>query len=286
MNSCTARRTIQAGVALAFVALAPSIAFSALAHLGDWTGNRNTEPTNNYSVLSPTSVGGTFQSRKNPAPSAGVFTENWYLRDASLNGGPLGFDDALSMSGTIRISNPSSADPSWFFGWYSSTDYRFRLGFSAAQAVNMPPNATRMQIARGNGGALTSLALTHDGSSAASRAVTPDGTYDFTFTYTPGSSNNLTAHIDPTGTDWRRVNQTVNLSTPNVFDRFGFLQIGSAPTANPALDAATIEMIVSDLNYTGQSNAPEPPTSTLAVCCLIATLCRTSRAQALRELIV
>ncbi len=272
-----ARRPLQACAAIVFFTVAPSIALSALASLSDWTGNRNTEATNDYSVLSPTSVGGTFQSRKSPAPISPFFVENWHLRDASLQGGPLGFDDALSMSGRITIANPSSADPSWFFGWYSSTDYRFRLGFAAVQAVNMPPNAIRMQIVRGNGGAATALNLTNDGTSSALKAVTPDGTYDFTFNYTPGASNNLTAHIDPTGTDWRRVNQTVNLATPNVFDRFGFLQIGSAPSGNTVLDAATIQMIVSDLNYTGETQTPEPPASTLAMCCLIATLCRRSR---------
>jgi hypothetical protein len=275
MNREPSRRFFQVCGAMALCSMAPSVALSALASLGDWSGNKNSESTNNYSVLSPTSVGGTFQSRKSPAPPSPFFVENWYLRDASLQGGPLGFDDALSMSGKITISNPSSADPSWFFGWYSSTDYRYRLGFAAVQAVNMPPNAIRMQLVRGNGGAATAFNLTDDGTNSSLKAVTPDGTYDFTFAYTPGATNNLTAHIHPTGTDWRRVNLTLNVSTPNVFDRFGFLQIGTAAsTTNPALDAATIQMIVSDLNYTGETQTPEPSASLLAATWLVASLVR------------
>lgn len=247
-------------VAVACLALGPSSGRAALADLSEWAGNRNAEATNDYGVISATSVGGIFQSRKTPAPASGTFVENWYLRDGSLRGGPLGFDDALAMSGTITVSNPNNADPSWFFGWYSSTDYRSRLGISAAQAVQLsnPVNAIRMQVAWGSGGGPTTRPITDNGSNSGSRAVTPAGSYDFSFVYTPGTSNNLTVHIDRNGVNWRRENLPVNLSTPNVFDRFGFLQVGAAPGPNPALDALTFQAIMSDLNYTGQSPLPEP----------------------------
>lgn len=266
-------RTAAFGLAVA-ASLAPSPIGAASARLSDWAGQGNTDGENDYTVISSTSVGGTFQSRMSPPPPSGTFPETWYLRDASLAGGPLGFDDALSMSGTITLSSPNHANPNWFFGWYKSDDYNYRLGFSAAQAVFDPPNAIRMSIARGNGGAApTPLALTSDGGGSSLNATIPDGTYAFSFSYTPGASNNLTVHISSPGTDWRRENQPMDSSgipwsTPDVFDRFGFLQIGATATAN---DALTFDVIVSDLNYTGES-VPEPPASTLAAIGAIAAI--------------
>lgn len=262
-------RTAAVGLIVA-ASLAPSCVVAATAQLSDWTGQGNFDGENDYKFIPPDSVGGTFQSRMSPPPPSGTFPETWYFRDASLAGGPLGFDDALAMSGTITLSSPNHADPSWFFGWYKSDDYRYRLGFSAAQAVFNPPNAIRMNIARGNGGAAaTPLALTSDGGSSSLNATIPNGTYDFSFSYTPGASNNLSVHITSANTDWRRENQTVNWSTPNVFDRFGFLQIGAMATAN---DALTFDVIVSDLNYTGESLIPEPSASTLAAICAVGAI--------------
>jgi hypothetical protein len=234
-----------------------SSAFAAFANLSDWVGQNNTVPTNNYTVISPTSAGGTFQSRQSPVPSNPP-PENWYLRDDTLVGGPFGYDDSLSMTGKITVNNPNNADPSWFFGWYRSTDIRFRLGFGVADSS---ANNIRLQAQRGNGGTITSLNLTTDGSNTATLAVTPNGTYDFTFTYVPGSSNNLTVQVDPTGSNWRRVNQTVNLATPDIFDRFGFLQLGNA-----AANQTTFDVIFSDINYTGETQVPEP--GSLAVLCI------------------
>jgi hypothetical protein len=266
-------RTAAVGLIVA-ASLAPSCVVAATAQLSDWTGQGNFDGENDYKFIPPDSVGGTFQSRMSPPPPSGTFPETWYFRDASLTGGPLGFDDALSMSGTITLSSPNHADPSWFFGWYKSDDYRYRLGFSAAQAVLDPPNAIRMSIARGNGGAAsTPLALTSDGGSSSLKATIPDGTYAFSFSYTPGASNNLSVHITSPGTDWRRENQTVNWSTPDVFDRFGFLQIGTT------VDTRTFDVIVSDLSYTGES-VPEPPASTLATICAIAAIGRLSSSRA------
>jgi PEP-CTERM motif-containing protein len=228
-----------------------SAAFAAFASLNDWIGQNNTLPTNNYTVLTETSAGGTFQARETPALVTSVATpENWYLRDETLAGGPFGYNTPLSMSGKITVSNPNNADPSWFFGWYKSSDIRFRLGFGVA---NQSTNNLRMQAQRANGGTATSLNLTTDGSNTATLASTPNGTYDFSFVYTPGATNNLTVHIDPTGSDWRRVNQTVNLATANIFDRFGFLQIGAA-----AADPTTFGVTFSDINYTGETQVPEP----------------------------
>ncbi|MBA4106588.1 MAG: hypothetical protein C0485_12590 [Pirellula sp.] len=241
-----------------------------MADLSHWAGNGNTESTNNYKVISPTSVGGTFQSRKTPTPPAGTFPEQWYLRDATLAGGKLGFDDVLAMSGTITLSSPNNADPSWFFGWYSSTDYRYRLGFSAAQAVPTAPNAIRMQLSRGNGGGATPTNLSSDGNGSALTATIPDGTYNLSFVYTPGASNNLTAHIQSIDKDWRKLSLTVGYFTPDVFDRFGFLQSGATPIATPGFDARTFDVTVSNLNYTGESLIPEPSAATLASVVVIA----------------
>jgi hypothetical protein len=255
------------------VVTSSSVAHAAHADLSDWTGNGNTTPPNSYVVIPPSSAGGTFRARMTPAAPAGTFTPAYYLSDSTLTDGPLGFDDSLSMFGTMTFSNSNNTDPSWFFGWYSSTDYRSRLGISAAQALQfptIPADAFRMQVAWGSGEpavtALTTRPITYDNSNLSSRATIPGGTYDFTFEYTPG---NLTVHIDPNGTDWRRVDLPVPQTTPDVFDRFGFLQVETAVGPTPLMDVATFQMVMSDFHYTGNSTVPEPSTSLLAGVCLL-----------------
>lgn len=249
---------VPCSLSLASAMLSGSICWGAVASLSDWTGNLNTSGNNNYTVISPTSAGGTFQSRVSPVPTNPP-PENWYLRDATLTGGPLGFDESLSMSGKITIANPNNADPSWFFGWYSSTDLRYRLGIAAADST-LGANNLRLQANYGNGGVITSANLTTDGTNTAANANTPNGTYDFTFAYTPGPSNNLTVHVAPTGSDWRRENLTLNFATADKFDRFGFLQFG-----NSAADTTTFGVTVSDINYTGETQLVPEPTSLIGI---------------------
>ena len=48
MNHEPSRRFFEVFGAIALLLIAPSVALSALASLDDWTGNKNTESTNNY----------------------------------------------------------------------------------------------------------------------------------------------------------------------------------------------------------------------------------------------
>jgi PEP-CTERM motif-containing protein len=237
------------------VLLCGSVCQGDLANLSDWVGNNNTgggvAGNNNYTVLSPTSAGGTFQTRISPGTTPPTF----YLADTSLAGGPYGYDTPLSMSGKITFTNPSNVDPLWHFGWFSSTNVTNRLGFSANDA-SLGANHFRYQTAWSvlspSGSGAKNMATDDSGVNSALSSI-PAGTYNFTLTYTPGASNNLSAQIDPGGSNWRAINMTVNRSTAGVFDRFGFLQLGQGSPVT-----TTFTTTVNDINYTGETQVPEP----------------------------
>lgn len=202
-----------------------------LADLSDWVA-ANTTAGNNRLDVTQTTAGGTFQERFSPGPA--------FLADATLQGGPVGYDDVLSASGKIEVDEPGAErDPNWFFGWYNSADplnQRLAIGPADNGAAD---NMRWVAIAAGNGGPTVYGIID---------ASVPDGMTDFFLGYNPVTKA-VTATIDGT-----TINFNVAHTNVNAFDRFGFFM----PTGTN--DADTLFAKVIGIDYTGATLllVPEP----------------------------
>ena len=232
----TKRRALIVATGLAVSALLAfsSTTFAAFASLSDWIGIDNTAGANNYSVTSATSAGGTFADRRLNAAS---------LSDHTLVGGIFDWSSPLSMSGTVNFSN--AFDPVMFFGWYNSSNLNQRIGLGVANPVPAG-GGIRWQTQSGNTGA-TGVVSQNLGANTTVSTFAP-GTYSFTFAY--DGAGHMTGTFD-TLNFARNYAQPTN--TDLNMDRFGFLQKSSVDD-----DLNTYTLNMSNINYTGESQVPEP----------------------------
>ncbi|MBA3481746.1 MAG: hypothetical protein H0T51_08020 [Pirellulales bacterium] len=225
--------------------LLTSVSFAAFASLNDWVGSGNTAAGNNYTVITSTSAGGTFVDR---SPAG-------FLSDASVGGSPFNFTSALSMSGTVTFTVPSppSVDPVWFLGWYNSSNIFDRIGLGAANPVPFPAAALRWQTIAPNptntGTVFKNLNTTNANSTFS------NGTYPFNLTYNgAGNISGTFGAVNFSHTFTTPANQSLAM------DRFGFLQPASSG------GQGSFSLTISDINYTGESQVPEPSALVLAGC--------------------
>jgi hypothetical protein len=252
----------------------------AVADLSDWVGANNAPPDpqaeeNNYTLgpgSPPTSAGGTFKARRTRI-NATIPQSDFeaYLADQTLSGSTTGedptrygFDEDLSMSGTFSFTNPNNADPQFFFGFYNSEpgtiNGKQRLGLAVGDETTGVMRI-QSQAASGGGTPITNT-LTTTGAAPPSAhdpvGHVPAGTYSFDFDYTTADKM-FSASISNGTTTWSR---TIQLTpevfvVPDVFDYFGFYQFGSTVAASPpAANSLTFTFNVSNIDYTGDTDAP------------------------------
>jgi hypothetical protein len=235
MKKKLASFSLLCGIATLIGLMIPSAAFAGFAGIGDWVGIDNMAGANNYDVITRTSAGGTFADRRLNAAS---------LSDHTLEGGSFDWNSPLSMSGQVSYSS-SVFDPVMFFGWYNSSNLNQRIGLGVANPVPAG-SGIRWQTQSGNTGATGVVSQNLGANTTVS--TFPPGTYSFTFNYdgdghmtgTFGSLNFARNYAVPT-------NQDLNM------DRFGFLQKATADD-----DSHTYTLRIHELNYTGETQIPEP----------------------------
>ena len=249
----------------------------AVDTMADWTGQNNTQPTtppgtyaqdNNYSIISPTSVGGQIQSKVNfhspqqfPAENT-IDTAFVYLSDPTLDvpGGVLDFTNEMHMSGTISFNSPMATEPNLLFGWYSSIDTRHRvgLGISNRSVAQGGAIADRLRVDFGYAatGGNRFYYVSTDGAQANTEvnSTVPNGTYPFTFDYVPAATGVGGTMSATVGDFFRTV--TPMETTPwdlDLFtlDRFGLLQ---RSTAN-VTQLGNYNITFSNVTYTGGTAA-------------------------------
>ncbi len=230
-------------LALVALQLLSGVSLAAFASLSDWVGVDNTASPNNYVVTSPTSAGGTFAERRLNAAS---------LADQTLVGGPFDWNTPLSMSGTVQFSGV--VDAVMFLGWYDSTNLNERIGLGVANPV---PAGARIRWQTQSGNVAGNGVVSQNLGATTTLSTFAAGTYAFTFDY--NGAGNMTGTFGSLA--WAKnyaapTNQDLNM------DRFGFLQKSTSD------DNATYTLNISNINYTGQNQIPEPSALALAGCLL------------------
>src|SRR5262245_23028950 len=121
MKSILVRLVMRGCIVACLAQVLGSMAFATTMSVSDWTGAFQTAAPSNFGPQSTAfgpGAGGTFEERITPLErnlvDAGQFS------DPSLEGGPYGFLDNLSMSGIVTFNtNVPTVDTTVFFGWYN-----------------------------------------------------------------------------------------------------------------------------------------------------------------------
>jgi len=234
----------------------------AVDTMADWLGLNTTTGANNFSIISNTSAGGTFQSRVSFVNDA-TQSQMFFLADQSLST-TLNYGHELHMSGTVTFSAPVDNNHNLFFGWYHSTDTRHRIGLGVAGTT--PSEANKIRFDFGVAGTFSPAgnlfsSVTSDGSSpfpmpAPGVSSIPNGTYPFTFDYVPGDMGVMKATVGTFFRDEGPVPKTLTDPAGFEFDSFGFVQ-RTTSVFDPTI---TFNLVMSNVTYTGGTAAvPEPP---------------------------
>jgi hypothetical protein len=265
----------------------------------DWTGE-NSNPSNttfqvvttanNYGLISPTSVGGTLQSKirydsggtgePTVTPENPVDAQHVYFSDPTLvdgNGDPLvlDFTKPLHMDGTITFNSPTNTEPNVLFGWYNSTDTRHRIGLGISNRTEAQGGAFADALRLDFGYASTSYPnpnpppanlgnrfyyVSTDGNQPPEsfNSVIPNGTYPFTFDYTPGNLGSTGGgSISATIGDFFKTVQPLETDPEDndffTFDRFGIVQRSTGNVQNNPTN--TYNVVFSNVTYTGGTEA-------------------------------
>jgi hypothetical protein len=153
------------------------------------------------------------------------------------------------MSGTLSFTG--TVDPVAFLGWYNSANLNQRIGIGVANPIPVG-GGIRWQTQSGNTAA-TGVTSQNVNSTTTNSTLAP-GTYPFTFTY--DGAGHMNGNIGSLVFLQRNyavpTNQNLNLN------RFGFLQKSTADD-----NVNTFTWNISEINYTGETQVPEPACLTL-----------------------
>lgn len=263
--------------------------------LNEFDTVNNVSPTSdNYVVISPTSIGGSKQAKINynqdpnrnideiPESMGGVNNVNYehsYLADHALEGGPFTFSNALHMDGTLQFDMPAAgakgetgAEPNFCFCWYDHTDTRHRVGLGLSNTTETgftaAPNALRADLFYAATGGNGFVFASKDGTQTnGANAQIPDGTYHFTFDYVPATDtsgtgtagSSMSATITDGTTTWS-ASLSPLLTAPWFFDGFSLDSFGVIiRTTSGAVRNGVFTFAISDLTYTGGTALPGVP---------------------------
>lgn len=254
-----------AGVAGVICAQLGSLAH-AVDSVADWTGANTTTANNNYSVISPTAVGGQFAG---VIPFDANIPATYYLGDETLSV-PLDFKSELHMKGTMTFSNPGAILPNLLFGWYNKSDTRHRIGLGFANITTAPgvPLAEYLRVDLGyaatGGNYFPYTSANGMVGETNLNSVLPSGTYKFTFDYVPGPEGAAGGMMSATVGNFFHVTQpigTLQAGIPGTttrpwdtdffpLDSFGFVQ--RYRSSFPGHEGP-YSLTISDVTYTGGS---------------------------------
>lgn len=269
------------GMYLAATAVAiqlPATTANAADTMADWVG-QNTQgstwaPDNNYGVISPTSVGGQFQSKINfsgavPGDISSVNEPFIYLADQALAGPALSFASELHMSGTITFNNSEETEPNLCFCWYNkdNTAKRIGLGISNLSVAQGGAEAGYLRVDFGYAALPSNFFsfVSDDGTGDQTNfnSLIPNGSYPFTFDYVPqaggGPGGMMSATIGVGGEYFRMVAPLPAEpwdAEPAALDRFGLVQRSTGSTTQ----LGKYNLVFSNVTYTGGTPVPEPTT--------------------------
>jgi hypothetical protein len=263
--------------------------------LNEFDTVNNVFPTSdNYVVISPTSIGGQKQAKINfnqdpnrnvdeqVGGTSNINYEHSYLADPALDGGPFTFANALHMEGTLQFDMPAAgakgetgAEPNFCFCWYDHTDTRHRVGLGLSNTTESgftaAPNALRADLFYASSAGSGFVWATNDGSSGTTAtngapAQIPDGTYQFSFDYVPANDVNsldttgssMSATITDGTTTWTNTLAPLP-NAPWFLDGFSLDKFGVIiRTTSGATRNGVFDFTISDLTYTG-GTAYVPP---------------------------
>jgi hypothetical protein len=307
-------RVFCASVAAAFALLILGSHALAVDTMADWVGRNNAPgatyhfdsqvlnetntagnfPTSdNFVVISPTSIGGSKQAKINfnqdpnrnideiPAVDGGINNINYehiYLSDQALDGGARTFQNALHMEGTWQIDMPSAGvtepgvEPNFCFCWYDHTDTRHRVGLGLSNTTEAgftaQPDKVRFDLFYAATGGNGFVFATKDGTGTnGDNALVPDGTYSFVFDYVPGNDINsadttgssMSATITDGTTTWSRTLAPLP-TAPWFFDGFSLDKFGVIiRSTSGAARNGVFNFTISNLSYTGGTALPGVP---------------------------
>lgn len=229
MSGLTSKSAAKWFAALAVTAHA-GVGFGALSDLTQFEGLRNTPDatsgrTNNYTVTSATSAGGSFQPRIN---------EGAYLADRGLT-----LTGPLSATGTFTFEanavNSTIVDPIFGFGFFNDDNLANAANNTRAAFTLADQTATSFRVVVPGAGAAQ---------------VLNEGTYTFTITYDPAAAGG-TLKVDFGAGNPSFTGTGLGLTG---LDSFGFIQMTGNGTTTSPLFAASI----SNVEYTGGTPVPEP----------------------------
>ena len=254
----------------------------------------NFPTSDNYVVISPTSIGGSKQAKINynqdpnrnideiPESSGGINNVNYehsYLADQALDGGPFTFSNALHMDGTIQFDMPAAgaqgetgAEPNFCFCWFDHTDTRHRVGLGLSNTTETgftaAPNALRADLFYAATGGNGFVFATKDGTQTnGANAQIPDGTYHFVFDYVPATDtsqpgtagSSMSATITDGTTTWS-ASLSPLLTAPWFFDAFSLDKFGVIiRSTSGAVRNGVFTFNISNLTYTGGTALPGVP---------------------------
>ena len=148
------------------------------------------------------------------------------------------------MSGTLQFTG--TFDPVAFLGWYNSANLNERIGLGVANPIPAG-GGIRWQTQSGN--VAGNGVVSQNVNSTTTNSTLVPGTYAFNFTYDGAGhmNGNIGSLVFLQRNYAAPTNQNLNLN------RFGFLQKSTADD-----NAHTFSWNISDINYTGETQVPEP----------------------------